>query len=49
MIGALKRLATVRVTVLGGVLNKLSQRDSAYSYYHNYGYYIADEAPPERR
>ena len=48
LVGALKRLATVRATVLGGVLNKLSRRDSAYSYYHSDNYY-SDEAPPERR
>jgi ATPases involved in chromosome partitioning len=48
LIGALKRLASVQAHVLGGVLNKLSRRDSAYSYYHSY-YYYANEAPPERR
>ncbi len=48
LIGALRRLASARATVLGGVLNKLARRDSAYSCYHNYYYYATDEAPPER-
>jgi polysaccharide biosynthesis transport protein len=47
LIGALKRLAGVQARVLGGVFNKLSRRDSAYSYYHSY-YYYGNEAPPER-
>ncbi|MGH8586420.1 MAG: GumC family protein [Gammaproteobacteria bacterium] len=48
LIGALKRLAGAQARVLGGVFNKLSRRDSAYSYYHSY-YYYGNEAPPERR
>ncbi|MGI8426000.1 MAG: GumC family protein [Actinomycetota bacterium] len=48
LIGALKRLAGVQARVLGGVFNKLSRRDSAYSYYHSY-YYYGNEAPPEQR
>jgi succinoglycan biosynthesis transport protein ExoP len=48
LIGALKRLAGAQARVLGGIFNKLSRRDSAYSYYHSY-YYYGNEAPPERR
>ena len=48
LIGALKRLAGAQARVLGGVFNKLSRRDSAYSYYHSY-YYYGNEAPPEQR
>lgn len=48
VIGALKRLASARVTVLGGVLNKLDRHDSAYSCYHNHYYYATDEARLER-
>ena len=49
LVGALKRLSTAKATILGGVLNKLSQRESAYSYYHSYYYYHTDEAPADRR
>ncbi|HZA29595.1 MAG TPA: CpsD/CapB family tyrosine-protein kinase, partial [Gammaproteobacteria bacterium] len=49
LIGALKRLSTAKATILGGVLNKLSQRESAYSYYHSYYYYHTDEVPADRR
>jgi polysaccharide biosynthesis transport protein len=50
LVGALKRLSTAKATILGGVLNKLSQRESAYSYYHSYYYYHTDEeAPTDRR
>jgi capsular exopolysaccharide synthesis family protein len=48
-IGALKRLCTAKATLIGGVLNKLSQRESAYSYYHSYYYYHTDKAPADRR
>jgi polysaccharide biosynthesis transport protein len=49
LVGALKRLSTAKATILGGVLNKLSQRESAYSYYHSYYYYHTDEVPADRR
>lgn len=39
LVGAIKRLNSAKATILGGVLNKLSPRESAYSYYHSDYYY----------
>lgn len=42
LVGAIKRLNSAKATILGGVLNKLSPRESAYSYYHSDYYYAIE-------
>ena len=49
VIGSLKRLNSARARIVGCVLCKLGERESAYSYYHSYYYYHTEEVPPEHR
>ncbi len=50
VIGSLKRLGSARARIIGCVLCKLGERESAYSYYHSYYYYnTEEEVPPEHR
>jgi polysaccharide biosynthesis transport protein len=50
VIGSLKRLGGARARIVGCVLCKLGERESAYSYYHSYYYYhTEEEVPPDHR
>ena len=47
--GALKRLRTARVHILGGILTKLDARNNSYGYYQSYYYYYGDAASSNKR
>lgn len=49
LLGALKRLRSAQAMVIGGVLSKLDEADSAYGQYQSYYYYQSTDLGPRNR